>query len=914
MHSNFCKYDSVKFFATHYNPGNIKAFYWDFNDGGTEGFGNGLDTVYHAYTSSGNYSPQLIIKDSHFCIDTINEQFPLKIYGPAAAFSNTAGNCLMNVINFNDQSTSDGVHNIIKWIWNYGDSSKPDTLTAPPFQHGYTATGNYAVSLKVADDNGCYDTLNNINGIEITQPVAGFFADSLACSGSAFQFADSSFGNDIIYNWNFGDGSAASADAAPKHIYNAEGLYNIKLIVKDKYGCTDSLLKPNYIKVSNPVSLFILTDSLFTCPPASIAPQNLSQNFTVLTWDFGDGNTSTELNPVHYYTTAGNYDIKLTAQGYGTSCFNTFTKKIFLKGPSAQISYTPFNGCNPLNISLSAKAKNAIQFIWDYGNGVTESSTDSVANYTYTTTGRFLPQLIVVDSGGCRVPIVNKDTVVVYGANAKYIAQPGLNICDSVGVNFIDSSTAQFDNISSYKWHFGDADSSSLQNTAHNYFVSNKYYPTLTIITERGCVSTYTDSLNVAIVSSPKISAVIPDSACAFSTVQLTADVNNYSPSEISWAWNLGDGNITQDQNTAHTYTLAGKFPVSIIASNMQGCADTAKQSVIINPLPAVNAGDDSIICLGKTTILNATGAQSYSWLPHAFISCTDCSNPIANPSNTTKYFVSGKNNAGCIATDSVLVDVKQPSKVSIEGPDSLCIGSIITLNASGEEIYNWQPVNIITQTSGSQTSSTPIKTTVYSVIGTDTKGCFSDTVFKTVNVFSYPTIQIPDSAVTIETGSNYQIKVTGSEDVTSWQWTPANWLSCITCAQPLATPKSTTTYNVQAKNIAGCTVEKNITITVLCKNEVLFIPNTFSPNGDGMNDYFYPRGKGFTVKSLRIFSRWGSIVFEQSNFVPNNQSYGWNGTYKGNALQPDVYVFLIEVVCDNGQVFTSKGNITLLR
>ena len=130
----------------------------------------------------------------------------------------------------------------------------------------------------------------------------------------------------------------------------------------------------------------------------------------------------------------------------------------------------------------------------------------------------------------------------------------------------------------------------------------------------------------------------------------------------------------------------------------------------------------------------------------------------------------------------------------------------------------------------------------------------------------------------------NYQINATGSEDIISWLWTPVNGLSCINCAQPLATPKTTTTYTVEAKNIAGCTVEKNITITVLCKNEILFIPNTFSPNGDGMNDYFYPRGKGFTVKSFRIFSRWGDVVFEQSNFVPNNQSYGWNGTYKGKA------------------------------
>ena len=211
-----------------------------------------------------------------------------------------------------------------------------------------------------------------------------------------------------------------------------------------------------------------------------------------------------ELNPVHYYTTAGSYNLKLIVQGYGSSCFDTLSKEIFLKGPSAQVTYGPFNGCNPLNISFTAKAKNTIEFIWDFGNGETQTSVDSVKNYTYTTTGRFLPRLIVVDSGGCRVPVVNPDTVVVYGANAKFISQPTSNICDSVNINFIDSSTALFDDIKSYKWHFGDADSSVLQNPSHIYFQSSIYHPDLTITTTRGCVSAYIDSLNIAIVKCAK--------------------------------------------------------------------------------------------------------------------------------------------------------------------------------------------------------------------------------------------------------------------------------------------------------------------------------------------------------------------------------------------------------------------------
>jgi gliding motility-associated-like protein len=119
----------------------------------------------------------------------------------------------------------------------------------------------------------------------------------------------------------------------------------------------------------------------------------------------------------------------------------------------------------------------------------------------------------------------------------------------------------------------------------------------------------------------------------------------------------------------------------------------------------------------------------------------------------------------------------------------------------------------------------------------------------------------------------------------------------------------------VEVKNIAGCKAESHISFIVTCKGQNLFIPNTFSPNADGMNDYFYPRGKGImNVQSFRVFSRWGTLVYERANFPPNQQSYGWDGTYNGKALQPDVYVFIAEVACENGEIISLKGNVTLLR
>ena len=92
-------------------------------------------------------------------------------------------------------------------------------------------------------------------------------------------------------------------------------------------------------------------------------------------------------------------------------------------------------------------------------------------------------------------------------------------------------------------------------------------------------------------------------------------------------------------------------------------------------------------------------------------------------------------------------------------------------------------------------------------------------------------------------------------------------------------------------------------------------MPNTFSPNGDGMNDIYYPRGRGInTIRSLRIFNRWGQMVYERKNFNANDASAGWDGTFKGARLSPDVYVYILDLSCENNSIITMKGDITLIR
>jgi gliding motility-associated-like protein len=123
------------------------------------------------------------------------------------------------------------------------------------------------------------------------------------------------------------------------------------------------------------------------------------------------------------------------------------------------------------------------------------------------------------------------------------------------------------------------------------------------------------------------------------------------------------------------------------------------------------------------------------------------------------------------------------------------------------------------------------------------------------------------------------------------------------------------TVYTVKVKNDGGCTAKDDVRINVICNNGNLFVPNSFSPNGDGMNDRFFPSGTGINrVKSLKVFNRWGEIVFERNNFSANDTSLGWDGMFKGQVLPPDVYVWSCDVLCQNNEVLNFKGDVTLLR
>jgi gliding motility-associated-like protein len=197
--------------------------------------------------------------------------------------------------------------------------------------------------------------------------------------------------------------------------------------------------------------------------------------------------------------------------------------------------------------------------------------------------------------------------------------------------------------------------------------------------------------------------------------------------------------------------------------------------------------------------------------------------------------------------------------------------------------------------------------------IATNSSGC-TDTARQTLLVYPLPVVNMP-STLTKQAGFPITIPATYSPNTASYSWTPNSTLNCTDCPQPETNTKFDAKYLVNFVDSNGCRNSGTIQVIVVCKGANVFVPNTFSPNNDGNNDVLIVRGRGLErVKTLRIFNRWGEIVYEQHNFPVNNPSYGWDGKFKGKPALPDVYVYQVEVFCENSQIIRFEGNVALIQ
>ncbi|MBA3899016.1 MAG: gliding motility-associated C-terminal domain-containing protein, partial [Bacteroidetes bacterium] len=358
-----------------------------------------------------------------------------------------------------------------------------------------------------------------------------------------------------------------------------------------------------------------------------------------------------------------------------------------------------------------------------------------------------------------------------------------------------------------------------------------------------------------------------------------------------NWEWVFPGVTYEYGNTVLHTFPMPGNHDVTLnIATLNSSCPESLTKTVKVTEGPKIQLAKDTVICENSTVKLKAEGqAISFLWSTGDTLSFIETSAP-------GQYWLQSSNGL-CKRNDTISVELLHPPSLSL-GPDiSLCEYSPQELKAVGKN-YNslaWSTGDVSSEITVSQEG-------MYWAEAYNLCGSNRDSI--EVSVKPAPVFTTSNDTI-ILLGTSAALKATGSSN---YSWSPNYGLSCVNCPNPVAMPEKTTTYYVSAKNEYGCSWKDTITVTV-DPNLLIFVPNIFSPNGDGQNDVFYVRGKGVKQLRLMIYNRWGEKVFETEDI-----HQGWDGSFRGQMLSPSVFVYYLEAVLETNQKIIKKGDVTLIK
>jgi gliding motility-associated-like protein len=386
-------------------------------------------------------------------------------------------------------------------------------------------------------------------------------------------------------------------------------------------------------------------------------------------------------------------------------------------------------------------------------------------------------------------------------------------------------------------------------------------------------------------------------------TISYSDQINSYTQS------NVQDGISFAVPVNPVTTTV---YPLLKI-TDADNCATTvtAESATITVNIPAnLSITPDTSICRNGMAQLNVSGGQNYTWSPAIYLTNANISNPVAQISQTTRFYVTGTDFNNCNVQDSVTVNIL-PSPVFQAPPDQkVCNGlSVVLDGANGKNyLYSWSPATALDNPNSPAPVASPDQTTIYNLTISDPVCNQYDSTFN-VQVVVNQTPQIIASKsndINCSTLTSH-LSVTGAD---FYSWVPEENLDNPNSANPIARLPVTTQFIVKGTSTNGCYSYDSLTVNVSETGENAFaVPNAFTPNGDGINDCFGIRNWGsVTLQQFSIYNRWGQCVFETKN-----PSECWDGTFQGQKQDTGGFVYIIKAssLCGN---IVRKGNVLLIR
>lgn len=563
---------------------NATAWAWTFEGGNPSTSTDQNPTI--IYHDAGTYNVQLIASNGTDTDTLVLESMITVNDVPVADFDVE--------LNGLEATFTDNSSNATDYSWNFGDGNSSD-LANPV--HQYEQGGAYIVTLSVSNDCGTAELQDTLTITDL--PTANFNTSTTSgCIPFNIMFTNESSSNTDEYSWVFEGGTPATSDEEnPTVVYNEAGTFDVTLIVSNSSG-NDTLVRNDYIIVGlDPIAEFTSSAN-----GNEVSFTNQSMNADSYSWDFGDGNSSDEEDPVHTYEMDGAYTVTLVASnGCGSS-----TKEIVVTvvtDVTADASADVTEGCTPLSVIFeNLSSDNATTFEWLFEGGTPSTSTLENPTVVYNEAGLFDVRLIA--SNGTFKDTVQLNNYIVVGEAPQAEMTFSIN---ELEVSFMSQS----DNAESFSWNFGDGTTSDEENPTHTYSELGQYLVTLIVTNDCG-TDTISNNINVSSIPTANFSSSSTE-ICEGETIEFT-NTSSSNATSVLWEFEGGTPGTSTEENPTVTYTTAGVYNVKLTATNGSGSDVLLKEEYItVNPKPIA---DFTYVVNGGTVQLTNTSqnAASYLW------------------------------------------------------------------------------------------------------------------------------------------------------------------------------------------------------------------------------------------------------------------------------------------------------------
>ncbi|MCW3463320.1 PKD domain-containing protein [Chitinophaga nivalis] len=556
--------------------------------------------------------------------------------------------------------------------------------------------------------------------------------------------------------------------------------------------------------------------------------------------------------------------------------------------------------CTGLTIQFINKSTPGKPYFWDFGDGTTLSTTSlGPISHTYPAAGTYHVKLYVDKNSNCG----DSATAIVYAypffspdfiVTGKCVQKPSL---------FTDRSRIDVGAKEYVKWDFGNGDTSNVPNPLYQYKKAGTYMVTMYLRSTKGCERI--DTQNVTIYDKPPFSATEDTLLCAKDSLHMWA--TSSLPGTYSWT---PDNYFILHPRTSHPIVFPKKDTTyRVTFTDNEGCTNDKDIFVDVRDSIVVHTLSDSTVCTGDEIHLYVVpdGQYTYRWttLPSNNLIST---NPDAyvTPTPPRQTYAVEAALGKCRTADTVTLKVVDPPKATAAPDTTVCYGVPLTLRAGGGSSYRWSPAYYVDEPTRPVTLAHPVDTTLFIVTVTDTLGCpklVKDTAW--VNVV--PQVHAfagNDTIIMLHTP--FQLHGSGGVRYT---WSPPDGLSDPKSADPITTVNRDITYTLTAYTKEGCTGTDDIFVRFIVGPEI-YVPNAFSPNGDGLNDIFRPLPVGIVkMNFFRVFDRWGKLLYSSTAYLK-----GWDGTVNGQIAGVGTYVWVVEGLDINNRTVIRKGTVTLVK